>query len=31
MISSSIHLRKWDAKLMKSMGKIRSYVREDEY
>lgn len=31
MISSSIHLRKWDATPMKSIGKTRSYVREDGY
>lgn len=30
-IRSTIHLRKWDAAVMKSMGKTESYVRKYGY
>lgn len=30
-MSSTIHLQKWGAKQMKSMGKTKSYVKKEGY
>lgn len=31
MISSTLNFKKWDAALMKSMGKTKNYVKKDGY
>lgn len=31
MISSTLNFKKWDAALMKSMGKTKNYVKNDGY